>query len=208
VLRRDKSIIYVKDLGAGSSVRNGITRQVGSFVSNASVNRKSGRFLSRLVNFLNPSSIIELGTGAGLSTLYMAIARPLCRIYSIEGSPDIADFAARNLEMAGINNVKIIKGSFRNKLPEVLLQAQHPLLVFIDGDHRGECLIEYYKIIQPRTDENTVIVLDDIRWSASMEDAWKKIIKASEVSVSIDLFRFGILFFKKGINKRHLIIKF
>jgi predicted O-methyltransferase YrrM len=89
----------------------------------------------------------------------------------------------------------------------VLNRIRHPLLVFIDGDHRGERLLEYLRIIRPQTDENTVIILDDIRWSASMEKVWKEIISQNEVSASIDLFRMGIIFFRKDINKRHFKIR-
>jgi predicted O-methyltransferase YrrM len=207
-LSTDKTLVNIKDLGAGSLSGDRIFRPAGRFIRQSSVSQKFGRFLSCLVDSLNPAFIIELGTGAGISTMYMAIASPLCRFYSIEGSPEMADFAGRNLERAGIKNVKIIKGSFRDKLPEVLMQVQHPLVVFIDGDHRGEHLIEYYETILPFTSESTVVILDDIRWSGSMEKAWEYIISQKEVSVSIDLFRMGVLLLKKDIKKRHFVVKF
>lgn len=204
----NKALLHVKDLGAGSLSLDTNIRQAGRLIRISSVSQETGRFLSCLTNSLNPAVIIELGTGAGISTMYMAIACPLCRIYSIEGSPEIADFAGRNLDRAGIRNVKIIKGSFSDILPEVLLQVQHPFFVYIDGDHRGEHLIEYFNAVLPSTSENTVIVLDDIRWSEPMEKAWEYIISQQEVSVSIDFFRMGVLFLKKDIKKRHFIVKF
>ncbi len=202
-LSTNKALLNVKDLGAGSLSGDTIIRQAGRFIRTSSVSQEYGRFLCCLSGSLNPAVIIELGTGAGISTMHMAIGSPLSRIYSIEGSTEIADFAVRNLDRAGIRNVEIIKGSFRDKLPGILLQVQHPFLVFIDGDHRGEHLIEYYNTILPFTSENTVIVLDDIRWSGSMEKAWEYIISQKEVSVSIDLFRMGILFLKKDMKKCH-----
>jgi predicted O-methyltransferase YrrM len=203
----NKRLLHMKDLGAGSLSGDAKIRQAGRFIRTSSVSYETGRFLSCLTNSLNPAVIIELGTGAGISTMYMACAGPLSRILSIEGSPETADFAERNLNRAGIKNVKIIKGSFRDKLPEVLLHVQHPFFVFIDGDHRGEHLIEYFKAILSVTSENTVIVLDDIRWSETMEKAWEYIISQKEISVSIDFYRLGVLFLKKDIPKRHFTVK-
>jgi predicted O-methyltransferase YrrM len=204
----NKTLLHVKDLGAGSLSGDANIRQAGRFIRNSSVSQETGRFLCCLTNSLDPAVIIELGTGAGISTMYMAIACPLCRIYSIEGSPEIATFAERNLDRSVIKNVKIINGSFSDILPEVLLQVKHPFLVFVDGDHRGEHLIEYFKAILSFASENTVIILDDIRWSETMEKGWDYIISQKEVSVSIDFFRMGVLFLKKDIAKRHFNVKF
>ena len=175
---------------------------------NSSIKLKYGRLLSRIVKSLKPSTIIELGTGAGFSTICMAIASQESMIYSVEGSPEIADLARGNLKRSGITNAEVITGLFSQELPELLSRIQNPLLVFIDGDHRGEHLIEYLKIILPRADDNTVIILDDIRWSESMEKTWKEIIIQNEVTVSIDLFRMGTLFFRKNINKQHFNINY
>lgn len=207
-LRYDTTILNVQDLGAGSVSGRGQIRQVSQLVIHSSIGPKYGQLLSRLVHSIKPSTIIELGTGAGFSTMYMALASDKCKIYSIEGSPEIADLAGRNIKSLGLKNTEIIAGSFNDILPVVLQKIQHPLFIFIDGDHRGENLIGYFETILPYTTENTVVVLDDIRWSLSMEKAWKKIVKRTEVSVSIDLFRMGILFLEKNINKQHFIVKF
>jgi predicted O-methyltransferase YrrM len=207
-LRYDTTILNVQDLGAGSVSGRGQIRQVSQLVRHSSIGLKYGRLLSRLVHSIKPFTIIELGTGAGFSTMYMALASDKCKIYSIEGSPEIADLAGGNIKSLGLKNTEIIAGSFNDILPAVLQKIQHPLFIFIDGDHRGENLIGYFETILPFTTENTVVVLDDIRWSLSMEKAWKKIVKRTEVSVSIDLFRMGILFLEKNINKQHFIVKF
>ena len=182
--------------------------KVNQLVRNSSIRTRYGQLLTRLVHWVNPSAIIELGTGAGFSTMYMAIASDKCKIYSIEGCPDIADLARKNIKYLGLDNAKIITGSFSEILPGILPGIEHPLFVFIDGDHRGENLSAYFDTILPFTTENTVFVFDDIRWSGSMEKAWQELIRRKEVSVSIDLFRVGILFLYKNINKQHHILKF
>jgi predicted O-methyltransferase YrrM len=207
-LRHDTSVLQITDLGAGSVPGSEYIRKTARFVRSSSINAKYGRFLSRLVNQVNPSIIIELGTGAGFSTMFMAIAGDKSRIYSIEGCPEIAALAGRNVKSLGLKNTEIITGSFRQALPDILKKVQYPLMIFIDGDHRGENLLGYFQTILPVATENTVLVLDDIRWSGSMYKAWEEIIRRTEVSVSIDMFRLGILFLKKDIKKQHFIVKF
>ena len=207
-LRNDQSIIDFHDLGAGSVSGDGSPRRVSQFVRHSSISHKYGRLLSRIVHSIKPSTIIELGTGAGFSAMYMGMAYDHCKIFSIEGCPTISELANLNIKRLGLKNTEIHTGPFKEILPFLLKKIQHPLLVFIDGDHSGEHLIQYYETILPFADENTLIVLDDIHWSECMEKAWKAINKREEISISIDLFRMGILFLKKNIRKHHLLIKF
>lgn len=192
----------------GSLLEKVVTRKVRLIVKKSSVNSKYGRLLTRLVYALHPSVIIELGTGAGFSTMYMGIASPDCRIFSVEGSPEITEMARQNVHALGLRNIEISCGSFKDILPSLLQKSSNPLFVFIDGDHNGEHLKYYVETILPYNDENTVIILDDIRWSSSMYKAWQHLIEYQEVSLSIDLFRMGVLFFKKNTLKQHLVLKF
>jgi predicted O-methyltransferase YrrM len=207
-LRYDSAKLRLIDLGAGSSAGNEQFRKISRIVKFSSVRGKYGRLLSRIVHWLRPSTIIELGTGAGFSTMYMALAGERCMVYSIESCPEIADLAKRNIQYLGLHNVEIFTGSFNEILPVILQKIRHPLLIFIDGDHRGERLTGYFEAILPCTDDQTVFLLDDIRWSMSMEKAWNNILAKNELSVSIDLFRMGILFLKKDIGKQHFIFRF
>lgn len=207
-LKHDFSELHIIDPGAGSQSGAEKILSAAYIVNHTSVNSKFGRLIARLVDWLSPSTIIELGTGAAFSTMYMAVAADQCKIFSIEGCPEIAKLAERNITKLGLFNTEIITGSFTDLLPSLLPKIHHTLLVFIDGDHRGSHLINYFESILPFTNENSVFVFDDIRWSGSMEKAWKDIIKREEISVSIDLFRMGILFMKRNIFKQHYVIRF
>jgi hypothetical protein len=82
-------------------------------------------------------------------------------------------------------------------------------LLFIDGNHRKDATIRYVKQAMPKTHNDSIIVLDDIHWSEEMDEAWEEIKKLTEVKVSIDLFQFGILFFRQEHKqKEDYILKF
>ena len=56
--------------------------------------------------------------------------------------------------------------------------------------------------------EGTVFIFDDIHWSKEMEEAWNEIKQDSRVTISIDLFKIGIVFFRKGQVKQDFVLRF
>ena len=55
---------------------------------------------------------------------------------------------------------------------------------------------------------NSIIVINNIHQSKEMEEVWKKIITQKEVTISIDLFFIGLVFFRKEQVKENFIIRF
>ncbi|NNM95732.1 MAG: SAM-dependent methyltransferase, partial [Bacteroidia bacterium] len=80
--------------------------------------------------------------------------------------------------------------------------------VFFDGNHRKEATLGYFKSFLPKVGDNTVFIFDDIRWSRGMYEAWMKIIKDDRTTVTIDLFNFGMVFFRRQQAKQHFVVKF
>jgi predicted O-methyltransferase YrrM len=83
-----------------------------------------------------------------------------------------------------------------------------PVLLYLDGDHAYDPTLEYFSDLLKYSEQDTIFVLDDIRWSSGMERAWKVIKANPESVVSLDLFFMGIVFFKKGLMKQSVKINF
>ena len=67
----------------------------------------------------------------------------------------------------------------------------------------------YFKELLAKTNNDSILVFDDIHWSSEMESAWETIKKDSAVTCSIDLFFIGIIFFRKEFKeKQHFVIRF
>ena len=49
---------------------------------------------------------------------------------------------------------------------------------------------------------NSVFVFDDIYWSPQMTAAWQQIKKNNEVTLTIDTFYFGLVFFKPEFKEK------
>jgi predicted O-methyltransferase YrrM len=207
-LKRDKRIIDVTDLGSGSERGNNTLKRVSDIARDSAVPQKYGLLLARMAAEFGGGMIVEFGTSFGISTMYMATRGGDSLIYSMEGCPATAAIAESNFKEAGLNNVRLYIGSFRENLPGIISTLTPPGLIFIDGDHRKEQLIGYFGKMAEISDNNTVIIIDDINYSREMEEAWFEITQHPRVSVSIDIHRMGIVFFRKGIGRNNYIIRY
>jgi predicted O-methyltransferase YrrM len=201
----DKRNIKVHDLGSGSSKR---MRRVSDIARRSPVPVKYGNLLASMAAEFGKPLILELGTSFGISTMYMAASCRDAQVITIEGCGTIADIARKNFNEAGIENIKVIDGSFDDVLPELVKAGVKPGLVFIDGNHRKEPVIRYFNQLAKFSDNKTVIIIDDINYSKEMAEAWKEIKLNEKVTVSIDIHRMGICFFREGINPNNYIIRY
>lgn len=183
-------------------------RTISSFARQASVSEKQGALLYRMVQWFKPEMMVELGTGMGISALYMASAAPGIPLHSIEGNTERAALAAQLVSRCQLGPVSIHWGEMEVRLEEIMPLVPGRFLAFVDGNHHFEPTVDYVRNLVGRAGEEAVIVMDDIYWSRDMYRAWREIISWPEVRVSVDLFHMGILLLRKDLNKREIKIKF
>jgi predicted O-methyltransferase YrrM len=207
-LQSDHRIIQVTDLGSGSKKLKTNKRRVSDITRYATVPKKYGLLLLNLAREFGKPAIVELGTSVGISTLYMAAGSPESMVYTIEGCPATSEIAKKNFHDAGITNIKIFTGSFEENIPEIIGSGLKPGMIFIDGNHRKEPVIEYFNKMASVSDSKTVIIIDDIYSSRGMKEAWNEIKTFEKVTLTVDIYRMGIVFFRKGMNRNHYIIRY
>ncbi len=145
----------------------------------------------------------------GVTTSYLALSNNTSAVLSIEGSYEISKLASTTLKNQRFKNITLLNGTFEEVLPNVLKNSHQSWdFVFLDGNHRYIATKEYFNQILPYLNENSIVVLDDIHWSKEMEKAWKEIYTLKEITLSIDLFFMGIVFFNKNLTKQHFNIRF
>jgi predicted O-methyltransferase YrrM len=207
---RSSRVLETTDFGVSSDGRAYSTKflKVSEIARSSSVNRNTGELLFHLVEYFKPSRILELGTSLGMSTLYIATAAPSAKFITMEGCAAKVELAKSYFSRMEVLNLEVSTGRFDTQLPGVLEKLKQPDFVFMDGHHRYKPTMAYFKQILQYSHENTVIVLDDIHWSTGMELAWSEIQKMPEVTVTIDIYRLGIVFLKKSLSKQNFIIRF
>jgi predicted O-methyltransferase YrrM len=194
--------INVLDLGTGISG----PRKISAIARRAAKSPKEGCLLYRLVKRFRPQHILELGTSLGISAMYMRAAAPDARFITIEGCPETARIAREGMHTHNLTaDVRV--GDFAAVLPDALSELKKVDLVYIDGNHRKEPTLAYFHSIRKYAHNDTVFIFDDIHWSVEMEEAWKTICADPEVHVSIDVFHFGLVFFRSQQVKEHFVLR-
>jgi len=207
MLKKNRQIINVSTLGAPSLIPGKI-KTIRKLVQEGSIPDKYGKLLFRMLNKLAPETIFELGTGIGMGTLYLALPCSKAQVYSVDGNAELQGVAKSLFEVAEVNNVELLTGSFSKHVPKVLNEIERVDFVLFDGDHRYQSTLEYFQLCLKKAHNDSVFVFDDIHWSPEMERAWSEIISHQEITVSIDLFRIGIVFFRKECTKHHYVIRY
>ena len=207
-MRNDQRTLTINDLGAGSAGMKKKVRTISEIARWSPVPARYGLLLSRMASEFGQNGITELGTSLGISTMYMALACPNTTVDTIEGCNETANIAKENIDAAEIKNVVVHTGSFEQVLPVLFNENNKPGLIFIDGDHRKEPVLKYFNKIAEYADNNTVVIIDDIYYSEGMTEAWEEIKSICNISFSVDVFRMGIVFFRKGAVHTDYIVRY
>ena len=207
-LLKDNTVIEIEDFGAGSTILPFKTRVVKDTAKVSLKNKKYSTLLFRIIKYYDLKNIVELGTSFGITTSYMARATT-GKVYTFEGAKSIAGIAVETFKRLDIFNVNLTEGDFDQTLVSKLKEIGRVDLAFIDGNHRKKPTIDYFELFKNSIEENGMMIFDDIHWSKEMEEAWEVIKKDSTVTLSIDLFFIGIVFFRKEFKvKQDFIIRF
>lgn len=207
VVLKNKNSIEVIDLGAGSKVSTKKHRKIGDILKKSALSSQKASFLQRIIEFYNYKNVLELGTSLGFTTAYLANSNNVPNTVTLEGCPNTLEIAQQNLKNLRLENVTYIQGNIDDTLIKALESMPKVDFVFFDANHSYEATVNYFDICLNKKTDYSCFVFDDIYWSEGMKKAWKKIANNQEVTISIDTFYFGILFFRKGIFKQHFIIK-
>lgn len=207
-LHQDNTVISVTDLGAGSHLNKNQQKKVRSISKNALKSPRLAQLLYRIVQYHHPANIIELGTCLGITTAYLSKGNPGSNIITVEGCPETARIAYQNFQMLGLENVELRVGNFDKIFPDLINETQELDMVYIDGNHRKDATLRYFEACLTKVNTNSVLIFDDIYWSQGMKEAWEIIKAHPQVTVTIDLFWIGLVYFKKDQAKEHFKLKF
>lgn len=208
-LLKNKTYIEVEDFGAGSTVIKNNKRRIDKIAASSLKPKKYAQLLHRMVACYQPNTIVELGTSFGITTSYLASGNPAANIHTFEGASNIAAVAQNNFHSLQFKNIELHQGDFAQTLPIFFTQNKRVDFAFIDGNHKKKPTLDYFKLLLQNAHEDTMLIFDDIHWSAEMEGAWEEIKAHPRVTLSIDLFFIGIVIFKKEFKAvQHYCIQF
>ncbi len=128
-----------------------------------SVSANQGKFLQILARLANAKKILEIGTLAGYSTIWMARALPSGgKLITLEFEPLHAEVAAKNIRQAKLDKLVDIRiGNAMELLPQLKEKGEGPFdMIFIDADKPPYA--EYFQWALKLSRPGTLIVADNV----------------------------------------------
>lgn len=161
---------------------------------------KTDCLLFRLVNYWQPNSILEIGTGSGIETRYMAEAKqaPLLTLDDKE-KEQVTRF------LASYRQVNYRTGDVLRLLDDALHGKECPQLVHIGHTPYYK---EAFEQLLPLVTNRTCMIVGTPYATQAKKKWWKQVIADSRTGVTFDLYDIGIVFFDKKRVKEHRIVNF
>ena len=210
-LLENKNFIEVTDFGVGSKVFKSNRRQISKIASTAGISPKRAELLFRVTHYFQPATILEIGTSLGLATSALALGNLNANVITLEGCPQTANQCQLQLQKFNFNNVNSIVTEFEKYFQDIKLrlktETENFNLIYFDGNHSKKATLAYFELLSPTIDNDSVWIFDDIHWSQEMEEAWKIIKSHPKVTVTIDTFQWGFVFFRYEQKKEHFTIR-
>ncbi len=210
-LLKNKKNIEVTDFGSGSKVFKSNKRQIAKIAKTAGISPKRAKLLFRITHFFQPTTILEIGTSLGLATAALSLGNKTSQITSLEGCPNTINQCQLQLQSRSFgttfNNIECINTEFSSYLKNFQIPNSKFQLIYFDGNHSKQATLEYFELLLPTVTNETIWIFDDIHWSAEMEEAWETIKKNPKVTVTIDTFQWGFVFFRQEQPKEHFVIR-
>lgn len=205
-LKGNHDILAVTDFGAGSKKLSN-NRKVKDILATSTTRGKYGNLLFQMARFYQPKNVLELGTSLGIGAIHLKMGNPNSHVTTIEACPNTFNQAAQNFKEVHLE-VEQFNSTFSDFFEGINNSELKYDLVFIDGHHDGEAVLNYLGHLKNHSHNETIYIIDDIRWSASMKKAWDTIVTDPDFHVTIDLFRMGIASRSHQHMKEHVVVHF
>ena len=197
--------ISIEDFGSGSYVDNSSERKISDIALKGISKKKYSEIFARLIDYEGFKNIIELGTSLGINTLYLS-SNADSHVTTFEGAEELCKMAISSFKSTR-SNVDVVEGNIDDTLPEFLKNSKKIDLAFFDANHNYESTLSYFHQCRKKAHDESCFIFDDIHLSQDMERAWREIQQYYEVTVSIDLFQVGLVFFNPELTKQHYILE-
>ncbi|MET0393017.1 MAG: O-methyltransferase [Chitinophagaceae bacterium] len=157
--------LYISDLFHDQDEVLAATEQsiIDAGIPPISISSNQGKFLQLLARLCQARQILEIGTLAGYSTIWMARALPPTgKLITLEFDPKHAGVAQQNIDHAGLGAIVDIRvGKALDTLPLLQAEGAGPFdMIFIDADKPPYA--EYFEWALKLSRPGTLIIADNV----------------------------------------------
>lgn len=153
------------------------------------------RLLFRLTNHIHPQTIIEVGTGSGLSACAMALARPMGECITIVESSLLTPHPSPLTPHRKYPQITAKKGDEMALFSQTLTEkGAVELLHVAHTSHYREVV----SMALPHVKDNTLFVIEGIHESEDKRAWWKELQEVHQQVIIYDLESVGLLLFSRS----------
>ena len=166
------------------------------------ISKKQALLLIRIIDYFKPKTILELETSFGFNTALLSIGNPKAAITTIKN-----DNTTNKKTEDLFNNLKLSNIVINNhNLQNLLINNPQFDFIFFDKN-KQTALLNSFKKCLATSHNNSVFIFNAINSSKEMQKAWETIINNPKVTVTINTYFYGIVFFRTEQAKQHFIIR-
>ena len=152
----------------------------------STINSKHLKLIYRLITHYKSENILEIGDSEQLNKTFLSNIQLKANLYL---------YYTKTGEMSAIKTQNNI-------------QPESFDFVFFNMQNNDELTLNKFMNCLNYFHNNSVVVINNIHQSKEMEEVWRKIMTQKEVTISIDLFFIGLVFFRKEQVKENFIVRF
>ena len=199
-------VIEVEDSVSGLRFFKSHKRKVSEIIKVAGVKKSYGLLLMRMMSYFEVKKCLEIGTSLGLVSFCLKAKQPEMQLTTLEGCKNTLAVAKDQFDYFGLKNINTVLGEFNQTLPGLVKNDTFDV-VYFDGNHTKKATLNYFEQCLKSKHNDSVFIFDDIHWSTETLEAWELIKNHAEVTVTVDIFQWGIVFFRREQRKEHFIIR-
>lgn len=162
---------------------------------------KVDKLLLRLVNYFRPSLLLEVGTGSGLHTRYMAAGNAQMNILTSTLScvDDVKNMLGDCPRIRyGNISVEDMKTEWEK------LQTSSVMVHIANTLHYKET----FEQLLPLAGQHTCFIIGSPYADKDKEQWWKEVVADQRTGVTFDLYDVGLIFFDRKRVKEHRVVNF
>jgi len=175
---------------------------IKKYLQKQAITKKEGELLFRLSNHYKLHSIVSVGSSMGFTPLYLTGYSSKSQCITLEQEQDIAAIAQKSISKSSCSLIQIMQGAYQSLLPEALSKLQQIDCIYISKEITTEELMKIYQDILPFLHDKSIVIISGIHASSQKRNLWKQICKDPKITVSVDLYKLGLIFFRPKLHKR------
>ncbi len=167
----------------------------------------SERLFSRLIKFFEISSFFEVGTMFIPFAPLWIKEKPDFMTQEKEEDVDEMKLNEKGQEVFSLKKIFKIKKKY--VLESILDLPKGTNMIYIEEGSKEREMMSVFDRLQHQVDNDSVLIFGGIHHTLTMEKIWGRVQEAAMVTLTIDIFYYGIVFFKKEIKeKQHFKLRY